>query len=85
MIVLDTNLISELISGTPDKRVLEWAATLPAQSLYLSSITVAEMRYGVEIMTEGKRRTALEKSINALPYHKSVLTIIQDCDSISPS
>ena len=66
MIVLDTNLISELISGTPHERVLEWAATFPAQSLYLSSITVSEMRYGIEIMAEGKRRTALEKSINAL-------------------
>ena len=66
MIFLDTNLISGLIAATPNERVLEWAAALPAQNLYLSSITVAEMRYGFEIMDEGKRRTALEKSINYL-------------------
>ena len=66
MIILDTNLISELISDTPHERVMEWLATFPAQSLYLSSITVAEMRYGVELMAEGKRRAALEESINAL-------------------
>ena len=66
MIILDTNLISELISETPNERVSEWAATVPAQSLYLSSITIAEMRYGIEIIPEGKRRTALEESINAI-------------------
>jgi len=66
MILLDTNLISELVSKAPNERVLEWAASVSSQDLHLSSITIAEMRYGVEKMPEGKRRAALEANINTI-------------------
>lgn len=66
MILLDTNIISELISAASATEVLQWAETIPADSLYLSAITIAEMRFGVEMMDRGKRRNGIEQSINAL-------------------
>ena len=57
MIVLDTNLISELWKVDPNPGVLDWIDAQAVATLYLSAITVAELRYGLATMTEGKRRT----------------------------
>ena len=57
MIILDTNLISELWKVDPNPGVLDWIDARAVETLYLSAITVAELRYGLASMTEGKRRT----------------------------
>lgn len=57
MIVLDTNVISELWKITPDPNVLSWIDAQMIETLYLSIITVAELRFGLAAMPEGKRRT----------------------------
>lgn len=57
MIILDTNLISELWKVDPNPGVLDWIDAQAVATLYLSAITVAELRYGLATMTEGKRRT----------------------------
>lgn len=57
MIVIDTNVISELWRERPNPAVLAWADAQAIETLYLSAITVAELRYGIETMPEGKRRT----------------------------
>lgn len=57
MIVLDTNLISELWRVEPNPNVLAWIDAQAVETLYLSAITVAELRYGLAMMPEGKRRT----------------------------
>lgn len=57
MIILDTNLISELWKVDPNPGVLNWIDAQAVATLYLSAITVAELRYGLATMTEGKRRT----------------------------
>ena len=57
MIILDTNLISELWKVDPNPDVLDWIDAQAVETLYLSAITVAELRYGLATMTEGKRRT----------------------------
>ena len=57
MIVLDTNVISELWKVEPDSSVLTWIDSQMVETLYLSTITIAELRFGLATMPEGKRRT----------------------------
>lgn len=57
MIVLDTNVISELWRVEPDPNVLAWIDTQMVETLFLSTITIAELRFGLASMPEGKRRT----------------------------
>ena len=59
MIVLDTNVISEIMLPAPDPRVLRWLDQQPPQSIWISSINVYEIRYGVQSMPAGKKQTAL--------------------------
>ncbi|BCQ22848.1 PIN domain-containing protein [Caballeronia sp. NK8] len=63
MILLDTNVVSELFRLTPDMKVIEWLDAQPLQTLYLSAITVAEMRWGVAQLPAGKRRDALNAKL----------------------
>lgn len=59
MIVLDTNVVSELMRSPPDAVVVEWVRASPAETLYTTSITVAEILYGIERLPGGRRRTLL--------------------------
>lgn len=58
MIVIDTNVISELWKVEPAPQVLAWMDAQMIETLYLSAITVAELRFGLAAMPAGKRRTA---------------------------
>lgn len=66
MIVLDTNVVSELMLPSPNASVIEWAAGQVVSSLYLSAISEAELRYGVEILPAGQRRERLLIEIEGL-------------------
>jgi len=57
MIVLDTNVISELWKVAPDAKVLAWIDAQAIETLFLSAITVAELRFGLATMPTGQRRT----------------------------
>ncbi len=59
MIVLDTNVVSELMRDRPDARVLEWIESNPPGSTFTTSITVGEIAYGFARLPEGKRKRAL--------------------------
>lgn len=63
MILLDTNVISEPLRAAPDSRVVEWIDTQPIETLYLSAITVAELRTGIARMPAGKNRNRLHERI----------------------
>ncbi len=63
MIVLDTNVISELMRRHADPRVVAWVDRHPAGEVYLTAVTTAEMRYGVAHMPPGPRRTDLADRI----------------------
>jgi len=63
MIVVDTNVISELWTITPDPKVRAWVNSQAVETLYLSSITVAELRLGIEVMPAGKRRELYKESL----------------------
>ena len=59
MIVLDTNIISEFMLPRPDSRVTRWLDRQSASSLWTTSVTSFEARYGIETAPAGKRRTSL--------------------------
>lgn len=58
--LLDTNCISELVRGKPEPRVLEWIEATDESLLYLSVLTLGEIRKGVAGLPHSKRRTHLE-------------------------
>lgn len=59
MIVLDTNVLSEATKPVPDAAVLAWLNDQPAETLYLSSVTLAEISFGIATLPAGKRKTRL--------------------------
>jgi toxin FitB len=61
MIVLDTNVVSALMRDHPDSKVTEWLDRLPEASVWLTAISVFELRYGIEILAAGRRRRQLEQ------------------------
>lgn len=64
--VLDTHVLSELLRAEPSPAVIAWFAAQPHASLFVSSITQAEMMLGARLLPVGKRRTALEKALMAM-------------------
>jgi len=60
MILLDTNIVSEVMKPVPARTVLEWLDACDAETLYLSTITIAEIGFGLRVLPEGKRRQSLE-------------------------
>jgi predicted nucleic acid-binding protein len=63
--VLDTNVISELISKQPNKKVVEWLDRLDPNMIYLSVITIGEIRKGIEKLPPSKRRDAVKEWLEA--------------------
>ncbi|WP_342245211.1 type II toxin-antitoxin system VapC family toxin [Pseudomonas sp. OTU5201] len=59
MILLDTNVLSELMRAKPDPKVIAWVDAQPGRDLVICSITVAEIFYGIARMPDGKRKDAL--------------------------
>ena len=59
MIVLDTNVISELMRSQPHPAVTAWVAAQSRGSLYTTSVNEAELFYGISVMPEGRRRSGL--------------------------
>ena len=66
MIVLDTNVVSELMRATPSEFVVAWVDRQPAAEVYLTAITVAELLYGVARLPDGSRKTDLTEGIAAM-------------------
>jgi hypothetical protein len=62
MIVLDTNVLSELMRPKPNQIVVNWVASKSAKTLFITSLTQAEILYGLELLPTGKRRKALQKA-----------------------
>lgn len=65
-LLLDTNVLSEMLRATPDPAVSTWFSKQPAQTLYVSAVTQAEMLLGARLLPAGKRRTALEAALKGL-------------------
>ena len=66
MIILDTNVLSELMRSEPSARVAAWVAKQPATELCTTSITEAEIFFGIELLAKGKRREGLLAAAEAM-------------------
>ena len=63
MILIDTNVISEPLRVSPDPQVVDWLDVQPLETLFLSVVTVAELRFGVALLPTGKRRDGLRERL----------------------
>ncbi|MDF7666241.1 type II toxin-antitoxin system VapC family toxin [Bifidobacterium sp. ESL0745] len=64
MFLLDTNVVSEISSrAIPDEKVLAWFFAQSPDTLYISSITLAELIYGIELLPEGRRKDEIRDSV----------------------
>ena len=63
MIILDTNVVSEPLKPQPEPKVLEWLNAQDPQTLFLTTITLAELLAGVETMPAGRSKTELSQSL----------------------
>ena len=66
MIVVDTNVVSELMRATPAESVIDWVDRQSATDVHLTAITVAELLYGVARLPDGSRKTNLAERIGAM-------------------
>ncbi len=66
MIVLDTNVVSEAMKATPNPVVLAWLDEQAAETLYLSSVTLAELLFGIGVLPAGRRKEALTQMLDGL-------------------
>ncbi|MDN5848461.1 MAG: type II toxin-antitoxin system VapC family toxin [Nitrococcus sp.] len=66
MIVLDTNVVSEAMKPEPHAAVRAWLNDQAAETLYLSSVTLAEQLYGIRALPEGKRKNMLARALDGL-------------------
>jgi toxin FitB len=66
LIILDTNILSELMQKSPDPSVVEWLDRQPAESVWITSITLFEARLGLALLPSGRRRQALELAFEEL-------------------
>ena len=59
MILLDTNVMSEVMRSAPSQSVLTWLNEQDAAALFVSTVTIAEIEYGLRVLPDGKRRRGL--------------------------
>lgn len=66
MIILDTNVLSALMQQQPDVQVVAWLDNQPAESIWISSITLFEARYGLALLAPGQRKSLLQERFDQL-------------------
>ncbi len=72
MIILDTNVVSAMMRRDTDMKIRDWLDNQPPESIWVTAITVFEIRLGIEILAKGRRRKQLEEDF--------VQTIAEDFD-----
>ncbi len=76
MIVLDTNVVSELLRPAPARQVESWLAAMEGATTYFTAVGEAELRHGVAILPAGRRRSALAEAIDGIleeDFHDRIL------------
>lgn len=66
MIILDTNVLSALMRSAPEPAVVRWLDQQPAESVWITSITLFEVQLGLALLPKGRRRQALESAFASL-------------------
>jgi hypothetical protein len=80
LIVLDTNVLSEMMRLAPDPNVAAWFSVRPATSLFTTTIAQAEILYGLELLSASTRRSRLETAVHelfAIDFAGRILTFDQ--------
>jgi predicted nucleic acid-binding protein len=70
MILLDTNVLSALMDAVPDQTVVEWLDQQARDSIWITSVTLMEVRFGLHTMPVGRKRVALMQSLSTLLEEK---------------
>ncbi|MCP4669306.1 MAG: type II toxin-antitoxin system VapC family toxin [Deltaproteobacteria bacterium] len=75
--VLDTCVISELVKPRPAAKVVEWLGSIPAEQLFLSALTVGEIKRGMMMLPESKKKTRLISWFETLltDYHDRIVPV----------
>ncbi|HEX4642334.1 MAG TPA: type II toxin-antitoxin system VapC family toxin [Candidatus Acidoferrales bacterium] len=66
MIILDTNVLSEMMRERPDRRVMAWLNRQPQTSVWITSVTILEIHFGLELLGAGNQRAQMTKALEAL-------------------
>jgi len=66
VIILDTNILSALMQQQPDQQIVAWLDDQPTESIWISSITLFEARYGLALLKSGKRKKTLQERFDQL-------------------
>lgn len=66
MLILDTNVVSELVRPEPSARVGAWMSEVPQEETYMTAVSVAELWYGVALLPEGRRKQDLSSMLAEL-------------------
>jgi hypothetical protein len=66
VILLDTNVLSALMQTRPDPVVVAWVDSQPPESVWITAVTVFEIRFGLELLSASRRRRALEAAFDAM-------------------
>ena len=85
MIILDTNVVSEFMTSPPADPVLNWLNAQDTTLLYLSTITIAEIGFGLSVMPAGKRRRLLSERFEqfvATAFDQRILSFDEDAARI---
>jgi len=73
MILVDTNVISEPLQALPNQQVISWIDSQPVETLYLSAISVAELRFGMMVLPEGKQKARLRQR-----FEQEILPVFEE-------
>jgi predicted nucleic acid-binding protein len=66
MLILDTNVLSELLKPNPDAQVVAWIENQPRQQLFTTAVSRAEIMYGIQLLPKGQRRQKLAEAAKAI-------------------
>lgn len=66
MILLDTNVVSEVMKAKPDAAVLTWLDAQSVDTLFISSITLAELKFGIGSLPDGRRKDGLNQALQGV-------------------
>jgi toxin FitB len=69
VILVDTNVVSEPLKARSEPRVVAWLNRQPAESLFISTISVSEILFGIEALVAGKRRNRLAEAFESAVLH----------------
>lgn len=80
VIILDTNVLSALMRASPDVAVVIWLDRQPADSIWVTSVTVFEARFGLALLPHGRRRLGLERAFEKV-LEEDLANRVLDFDS----